>query len=337
MKKINLFIAVCGMLVANMFVSCSSEDVMSEDFTADKAMNLITLEAPITTTVESTEGQGSVRRWTLSDGQTVTARHSGNIDVNSIEIVNIDETPVDDNTVNVHVTVASRSAANTLTKSVSYAKVVKAEPAPAEPTIVREYFAADTTMIYKTYKSGMVKVSMQHKLYQVTEWSDNRQDSVQVWDKTIKVATSVAGLSEGRAYSRTAAKDFQHSYSLVWYESAEEQDESFSIQTRKGEFVYVVDYINDANYPMKSDHHVMAEESTVKCSYNGYEAVYDFHWAANFAGQEEVNKNLEDETRGNYTYQYEANSIGSWKVSLSGTEVGIHKVDIDVLRYYPAE
>ncbi len=333
MKKIN-FIAVFGILVANVFASCSSEDLMSETLTAEKTENIISLEAPVETKVSSTEGQGSVRRWTLSDGQTVTARHSGNIDVNSIEIVNIDEVPVDDNTVNVNVTVASRSAANTITKSVSYAKVVKEEAAPAEPTIIHEYFAADTTMVYKTYESGTVKVSMQHKLYQITEWSDARQDSTQIWDKTIKVAKTFLGTSVGRAYSRTEAKNFQHSSSLVWYESAEEQDESFTIQTRKGEFVFVVDYINDANYPMKSDHHVVAEESTVKCSYNGYEAVYDFRWSANFAGQEEVDKNLEDETRGNYTYQYEANSIGSWKISLSGAEVGVRKVDIDVLRYF---
>lgn len=337
MKKNLLFVALMSCITV--FTSCSGEDLMSENLTAEKAEDLITVEAPVTTTVASTEGQGSVRRWRLSDGQIVTAHHESNgIELNEIKLVSIDETPKDENTVNVCVTVSSRSAANTITKSVSYAKMVKeVAPTPAEPTIIREFFAADTTLTVKKYDNASLTVTatLQHTLYKVTEWSDGRNDSIQIWNKDFLVAKTYLSANEGKIYSRTAAADLKYSAKIDWSDSSEEKNGAFTITKRNGPLRFFADYVCDANYAQQWDGRIKAEEATVEVAYEGYNATYDFHLAVDFIDQKEENRGLENEIRSNYEYVYEATSVGNFNVSLNGVSLGTHKVDIDVLRYYP--
>lgn len=349
--------SVFALVLTITVTSCSKEELTNVNFLTELERKVINLESPMETKVVSESQNGSQKTWRLNDGQVVNGIAVGdNIKMDLDEIREGDEK---DGATTVDLKFSGKTSfGETIRRSLSYVKMVPQrpdtiviEPEPIvpdtivktdtiviepDPYIIREYFVADTTMIHKRYKgeSKECRVSMEHKLYWVQEWNTSRKDSTLVWNKKFIVAKTYFAETGGNIFSRTAAKDVQHSSSISFYTSSEESDENFTISRRQGEFVYVVDYVNDAGYRQKGDYHIALEESTVKCVYQDYEAVYNFQFTNAFVGQTEENLGLEDQTLSNYTYQYEANTVSYWQVALSGTKLDTHKVSTEVYRYY---
>lgn len=353
MKK-NIFrslaFAAAFVSVNIVLTSCSAEEFDNENLSVDCVKSLIVCDAPVQTTEVNAEGQGTTRQWTLSDGQVVKARHTGTVDVNNIEIVDINETSgEDDNTTMVNVIVASKSSLNTITRSVSYAKMLKVNPdtvvvvktdtvvvnppAPQEPTITNEYFVADTTMTYKTYTSEMVKVTMGHKLSKVTVWSDGREDRTEVWNKSFVVGKTYATTTQGRLYSNTAAKDVNYRADVTYSATEESTDEAFTLTKKKGQCNFYCDYVCDAGYPQTWDAHVVAEVTNVSVSYEGYSASYNFDIKVEKLSQNEDTRNIADEFRTNHTYVYETTSVAKWNVSLNSDKLGVTTNELEIFHF----
>lgn len=320
------------------FTSCSGEDLEVENLSAECVKSLIVCDNPAKTAVLNTEGEGTIRRWTLSDGQTVTARHTGNIDVDNIEIVDVNETPgEDDNTTMVNVVVASKSRANTITRSVSYAKMVKATPEPpiVEPTITREYFVADTTMRYTAYNntSKMFRVFMDHRLAKVSEWSDGRKDTAEVWNKSWMIAQTFFAPTKGRIYSTTAAKDITYKAKLNRYSTEESKDDAFTLNNEVGNFLFDADYVCDAKEPQRWNASVGTTLTNVTVSYEGYNASYTFDFTIDFVNRKEENRGIGNEVRNNHEYVYETTTFVTWNISLNGQKIGTIVNELEVFHF----
>lgn len=344
-------LAAFATIVTNLSLSsCSSEDllispavvdieVVTEDLTVTPRQEIVEVEELTPTTIVDLQKTGE-DNWEVvcSDGEIYAADHSGNIQAEELDAFVVLETPISETAVLVTVEFYSKSTINpSLKRRGSHIKMLKATTPPVvdEPTIVRVYHVADTTMNCTLHEgeSKQVTVNMNHKLTKVTEWSNGQNDSTLVWDKSFQVARAFLSANGGRIYSQTPAAGLNFSSQVNWKKTKTSTDEAFTVTTNQGSVKFIAGYVCDAGYDQQWDGTSAVEAATVEVSYEDYSATYEFNFTEQFIGQKEESRSIPNEERGGHDYVYESTVVGSWSYSVNGISLGVHPVEIEVFHF----
>lgn len=339
MKKF-FFYAVTVVMASVIMTSCSSEELSSETFNVNKKENVLYVDEATETTVASTEGTGSVRQWTMSDGQIVNARYDGAFDAQEINIVKIDEARIDENRMTVYVDVEARSTSGgKMTRSVSYDKIVRnaEEPTPDDPIIPAgpSYkVETDTTMLY-----GSLGIRMKHIATLITTYEDGRVEKEELSSKVFVVCEFSRYEHNSTCYTQCVASDVKVSTYLDDVTTENSVDGYYTIEMKKGEQKFAVDFIGDSGYALQKVHGTLLTERSVSFNYDDdvrnihvHEA-YPFTFKCEKASEKVIDAGIEDEYTSEHLYHYVGSQVTTFNLSLNGYIFDQKSVVTNVMKY----
>lgn len=272
----------------------------------------------------------------LSDGNTVTAFHSGTIKVEDVT-ASAAEFKTSDSTWTVMVEVETVSTLNTsINRRAEYVKMVKSTvtpPTPPAPTVIRQYLQADTAMVYSWPSANKFTADMNHVLRRITEWSDGTETTETIWNKTFQVGKTFPDICKGDLYTQCPAAHFKYSNGKNILQENTTTEGDFTITTRNGEFVFTGTYVCDSGVEQNWYGKVALQEKDITVSYEDYSATYHFSFSSAFDAQWEENRGEKDEEKFGHTYKYDATSCTSWNIAFNGMFVGKVQTEVIVRQY----
>lgn len=341
----NFFFAAAISAVCMCTVSCSSESLSTEGLDVNKRQNVLYVEEATKTTVAETEGTGSVRQWTLSDGQTVNARYDGSFAVESINIINIDEAVIDDNRITVYVDVEAQSTSGgRMKKSVSYDKIVRASE-PDEPSVPDEPIVVPAGPTYRVECDTVMKVRsslirMQHRAVLVTTFEDGTEKRDTLASGNFIVCEFSKEELTSEIYSLNGAQNVEVATYLSNASTENSVEGLYSLSKVSGEQKFLISWLSSARSEMKKEHTTPLTMTSISFDYDDEEKGIHVHekYAFNFSCEEysskvERNQNLSDVTESDHLYHYDGDLVKTFKLKVNDQLFGYKDIRTNVFVY----